>query len=256
MRLGPASLGSIALHALIVAVALFQWPGRSRDMVVSAVPVTIISSVVADAAPSPDAADEAVLEDLSAPAETEPTETIELTEPTPPTPEPTPQPATRPTPPEKAPARRPESQPQPSPPARTPPRRPAEAPGLDLEALAERPSDRPAAGDSGTGRAARATGPQLAEIFNQVYPHWNLAATCDSPNVEDLRVTMRVTLSSRGRITDGPTLIDPQRDPHWRAAAENAVRAMRAAEPFTVPDDFPGGSYRPVFRADIACRGL
>ena len=104
MRLGPASLGSIALHVLIVAVALFQWPGRSRDMVVSAVPVTIISSVVADAAPSPDNADEAVLEDLSAPAETEPTEITELTEPTPPTPEPTPQPATRPTPPEKSPA--------------------------------------------------------------------------------------------------------------------------------------------------------
>lgn len=245
MRLGPASLGSIALHALIVAVALFQWPGRSRDMVVSAVPVTIISSTVAAAAPSPNLADEAVLEDVSAPAETEPEE---VTEPTPA--EPTPAP--RPTPAEKAPPR--ETRTEPSRPSRPAPRRPAEAPGLDLEALAERPSDRPAAGDSGTGRAVRATGPQLAEIFNQVYPHWNLAATCDSPNVEDLRVTMRVTLSSRGRITDGPTLIDPQRDPHWRAAAENAVRAMRAAEPFTVPDDFPGGSYRPVFRADIACR--
>ena len=195
--------------------------------------------------------------------------------PTPPAPKPEPRPEPRPnptpTPPRReTPPARPNptptppaktnpapSRPTPNPPAKTNPApAPRPQPGLDLDALAgpARPTTnrgRPATGQQGTGRASQATGPQITAIFNQVYEHWTL--NCDVPGANDLRIQFELTLSTDGRITKGPSLVNGQSSAVYRAAADNAMRALRQAAPFKVPDDFPGGEYRPTFNTERAC---
>lgn len=114
------------------------------------------------------------------------------------------------------------------------------------------PGTRPATGQQGAGRAPQATGPQLAAIFNQVYPNWTLP--CDIPGANQLRIEMDVTLSPDGRITAGPTLRNPRSDAVYRAAADGALRAIRQTAPFEVPAGFPGGPFRPTFNTERACR--
>src|SRR5690606_24271750 len=162
-----------------------------------------------------------------------------------PTPRPTPAPPEK-----KAPAPRP----TPTPPEKKAPARPA--PGLDLDALAgpPRPTQnrgRPATGQQGTGQASQATGPQITAIFNQVYPNWILP--CDIPGANELRIQVDLTLSADGRITRGPTLVNPQSSAVYRAAADGALRALRQTAPFDVPAGFPGGAYRPTFNTERAC---
>ena len=57
-----------------------------------------------------------------------------------------------------------------------------------------------------------------------------------------------------GRITRGPTLVNPQSSSVYRAAADGALRALRQTAPFDVPQGFPGGAYRPTFNTERACR--
>lgn len=212
------------------------------------------------------------------PAPTPPKPTPPAPRPTPPAPKPEPRPEPRPnprptptppppkreTPPRPNPTPPPaKSNPAPSRPTTAPPAKasPAPAParpqpGLDLDALAgpARPTPnrgRPATGQQGTGAASQATGPQLTAIFNQVYQYWTL--NCDVPGANDLRIQFELTLSRDGRITKGPTLINGQSSAVYRAAADNAVRALRQAAPFDVPDNFPGGEYRPTFNTERAC---
>lgn len=181
-------------------------------------------------------------------------------------PRPTPPTKSEPTPPRTPPRTPPQAaeRPAPAPPAKstTPPRnsnaRPAEreAPGLDLDSLRgpSRPTGntgRPATGQQGRGSASQATGPQITAMFNQVYPHWILP--CDIPGADQLRIQVDVTLSADGRITRGPTLVNPQNTSVYRAAAEGALRALRQAAPFTVPANFEGGQYRPTFNTERAC---
>jgi len=287
-RPSPALIGSIALHAGVVALAFVSWPRKSDDLtpLVASVPVSIVSEETIQAAaadnpqpePSPDdAATAPVQQPDPAPPTPEPT-------PPPPAPQPTPQPPRstppRPTPPTPAPTPRPTPQkPEPAPPRPTPPTpapptkappnprptppapaRPAPQrpdPGLDLNALAgpTRPTNttgRPAAGQQGAGTASQATGPQITAIFNQVYPNWILP--CDIPGADQLRIQVELTLSADGRITRGPTLINPQSTPVYRAAADGALRALRQTAPFDVPEGFPGGAYRPTFNTERACR--
>ncbi|WP_292054249.1 MULTISPECIES: hypothetical protein, partial [unclassified Brevundimonas] len=97
----------------------------------------------------------------------------------------------------------------------------------------------------------QATGPQITAIFNQVYPHWNLP--CDIPGATEVRVQVDVTLSADGRITRGPTLINPQSSTVYRATADGALRALRQAAPFDVPTNFEGGQFRPTFNPERAC---
>ncbi|NWE54567.1 hypothetical protein HX774_19415, partial [Brevundimonas sp. P7753] len=130
------------------------------------------------------------------------------------------------------------------------------APGLDLDALAGPPRvtpnrGRPAAGQQGSGTASQATGPQITAIFNQVYPNWILP--CDIPGADELRIQVDLTLSADGRITKGPTLVNPQSSAVYRAAADGALRALRQTAPFDVPTGFPGGQYRPTFNTERAC---
>jgi hypothetical protein len=110
---------------------------------------------------------------------------------------------------------------------------------------------RPAAGQQGSGTASQATGPQITAIFNQVYPNWILP--CDIPGADELRIQVDLTLSADGRITKGPTLVNPQSSAVYRAAADGALRALRQTAPFDVPTGFPGGQYRPTFNTERAC---
>lgn len=272
-------MGSIGLHGAVVALALFSWPKKEElKPLVSSVPVSIVSDVVIEAAPADNPQPDPSPEDgATAPVEVPP-------EAAPPEPEPAPQPRPQPTPtpPRKAepaprpaptprpeptprrtePAPRPAPRPTPAPPAKANPAparpaAPAKAqPGLDLDALAgpPRPTQnrgRPATGQQGRGQASQATGPQLTAIFNQVYPNWILP--CDIPGADSLRIQIELTLSEDGRITRGPSLVNPQSSAVYRAAADGALRALRQTAPFRVPDDFPGGEYRPTFNTERAC---
>jgi outer membrane biosynthesis protein TonB len=275
----PAILGALLLHAGVAAMFFVRWP-ESEDIVpmVNSVPVSIVSSDVIDAAPADNPSEELVTEDAAtAPVESPP-------EPTPPEPTPpAPAPAPTPPPPRPAPTPRPtpprETRPTPTPPRPTPPQptpprtetrptpprsetRPApsrsDAPPLDLDALAgprrpaATPGPRAPTGQQGQGQAAQATGPQITAIFNQVYPNWILP--CDIPGANQLRIEMDVTLSADGRITSGPTLRNARSDSVYRAAADGALRALRQTAPFDVPQGFPGGTFRPTFNTERACR--
>ena len=285
-RPSPAIVGSLALHAGVVALALVSWSKQDElKPLVNSVPVSIVSDIEIAAAPADNPQPEPSPEDgATAPVETppepvppeptppppRPTPPAPKPVPTPPAPRPTPAPTPRPTPPKPTPPT-PAPRPTPTPPRPTPPAparptppapaRPAPAkpaPGLDLDALAGPPRQtpnrgRPATGQQGAGTASQATGPQVAAIFNQVYDHWNVFISCNMPGGDELRIQMDVTLSADGRITRGPTLVNPQSSAVYRAAADEAMRALRQTAPFDVPAGFPGGAYRPTFNTERAC---
>ena len=103
------------------------------------------------------------------------------------------------------------------------------------------------------GQASQATGPQIAAIFNQIDPNWP-RSVCDSADADTLRVQVDVTLSADGRVTAGPTLVNPKSDPVYRTAADGVLRAFRTLNRFDVPAAFPGGAFRPSFLTEKACR--
>lgn len=288
-RPSPAILGSLALHAGVVALAfLMVSPKTDEDEtpLVASVPVTIVSEEVIQAAPadnpqpepSPDDAATAPVQQPDpvpptpdpTPPQPQPRPTPTPPRPTPPrpapTPTPTPKPTPTPTPPRPTPRPQPptpapptKAQPTPRPATPTPPRPAPQRtePSLDLDALAgpTRPTNnrgRPATGQQGAGTAPQATGPQITAIFNQVYPNWILP--CDIPGADQLRIQVELTLSADGRITRGPSLINAQSSNVYRAAADGALRALRQTAPFDVPQGFPGGVYRPTFNTERACR--
>ena len=261
-RPGIATIGSIGLHAAVVALALIPWPRKDAPVMVSSVPVSIVSSEVAAAAPADNPSDELVdAEALEAVQELLETEALleEIPEvPTPPQPRP-PEPS-----PERAETRRPDPTPTPRP-SQTPPEktRPTPAPrpsqnrpdpGLDLDALAEprpRTQQQRPTGESGAGQAPRATGSQIANLGGQVTRHWIL--NCDLEGMRNLSIPLRVTITSDGRISSGPTVTDRRSGATWRTASEAMLRAVRAAEPFDVPDGFETQEINFRFRADQAC---
>ena len=256
-RPSPAILGSIALHAGVVALAFVTFDHRDTlKPMITAVPVTIVSDMVIAAAAPDNPAETPSDEDAStAPvAEAEPLPTPP--EPVPAVPSPTPTPTPRPA--EPTPPRATPTPPRPTPtPPRPAPRR--EEPSLDLDALAGAPRTTPnrgrapATGQQGSGSASQATGPQSTAFFNQVYANWILP--CDIPGANELRIQIDVTLSGDGRITSGPTLVSPRSDAVYRAAADGAIRALRQTAPFDVPSGFEGGAFRPIFNTERACRG-
>lgn len=252
----------------MLAAGLFA-PRTEPRPVVNAVPVSIVSDRVIEAAAADNPSEELVTEDAATAPVSAPPEPV----PAPPEPQPVPPPVLTPTPVKKAPVPRPTPpkptptptpprptpRAQPTPPRPTPPRPapPRREDTLDLDSLAgpprpaTRPGTRPATGQQGQGSAPRATGPQITALFNQVYPNWILP--CDIPGARDLRIQMDVTLDARGRIIAGPTLLGARSDPVWRAAADGAVRALRQTAPFDVPAGFEGGPFRPTFVTERAC---
>ena len=286
-RPSPAILGSLALHAGVIALAFVTFSHKmdeNETPLVASVPVTIVSEEVIQAAPADNPQPEPSPDDAATAPVQQPDPVPPTPEPTPPQPQPRPTPTPpRPTPPRPAPTPTPKPTPTPTPPRPTPrpqpptpapptkaqptprpatpaPARPAPQrtePSLDLDALAgpTRPTNnrgRPATGQQGAGAASQATGPQITAIFNQVYPNWILP--CDIPGADQLRIQVELTLSADGRITRGPSLINAQSSNVYRAAADGALRALRQTAPFDVPQGFPGGVYRPTFNTERACR--
>ncbi len=288
-RPSPAILGSLALHAGVIALAFVMVSHKTDEdetPLVASVPVTIVSEEVIQAAPADNPEPEPSPDDAATAPVQQPDPVPPTPEPTPPQPQPRPTPTPpRPTPPRPAPTPTPTPKPTPTPtpprptprpqpptpapptkaqptprPATPAPARPAPQrtePSLDLDALAgpTRPTNnrgRPATGQQGAGAASQATGPQITAIFNQVYPNWILP--CDIPGADQLRIQVELTLSADGRITRGPSLINAQSSNVYRAAADGALRALRQTAPFDVPQGFPGGVYRPTFNTERACR--
>lgn len=288
-RPSPAILGSLALHAGVIALAFVMVSHKTDEdetPLVASVPVTIVSEEVIQAAPADNPQPEPSPDDAATAPVQQPDPVPPTPEPTPPQPQPRPTPTPpRPTPPRPAPTPTPTPKPTPTPtpprptprpqpptpapppkaqptprPATPAPARPAPQrtePSLDLDALAgpTRPTNnrgRPATGQQGAGAASQATGPQITAIFNQVYPNWILP--CDIPGADQLRIQVELTLSADGRITRGPSLINAQSSNVYRAAADGALRALRQTAPFDVPQGFPGGVYRPTFNTERACR--
>jgi len=290
-RPSPAILGSLALHAGVIALAFVTFSHKMDEdetPLVASVPVTIVSEEVIQAAPADNPQPEPSPDDAATAPVQQPDPVPPTPKPTPPQPQPRPTPTPpRPTPPRPAPTPTPTPTPKPTPtptpprptprpqpptpapptkaqptprPATPAPARPAPQrtePSLDLDALAgpTRPTNnrgRPATGQQGAGAASQATGPQITAIFNQVYPNWILP--CDIPGADQLRIQVELTLSADGRITRGPSLINAQSSNVYRAAADGALRALRQTAPFDVPQGFPGGVYRPTFNTERACR--
>jgi outer membrane biosynthesis protein TonB len=265
-RPGASFVGSIVVHAVVVGAVVaslfFGIGGKPPAKMINAVPVQIVSETMVLGAPADNPSEELVAEDASsAPVETVP-------EPTPPPPEPTPPRPTPPRPPEKAATPRPTPRPpvarppRPTPPPPTPrPPAPRPQPGLNLDDLAgpPRPGPRrpnpPPTGGGATGTAPQTSGPVVTAMFEQVYDNWNVFVTCDMEGGADLRIQMDVTLSPTGRITSGPTLVGARNSEVYRAAAAEAMRALRATAPFDVPAGFTGGTYRPTFLTARMCRG-
>ncbi|MFN7621332.1 MAG: hypothetical protein ACK5RN_14585 [bacterium] len=254
-RPGTSLLASIAVHAAVVlAVVGYGLLGFTREPlnVESAVPVSIISDTVIEAA-APDNPDDEPVTEEAATAPVVPTPSMPVPpEPVPPTPAPVPvkkaTPA-RPVLPRTTPP------PRPQPPRPTPPRREET---LDLDSLAgpprpgPRPGPRPPTGQQGQGTAPRAIGrASLQALASQVTPYWNVS--CDLPGSDDLTIGVRVTLDQRGAIVGSPRLTQSRGDPVWRAAADGVLRAMRAAAPFEMPADYQQQEIAFSFRTATMC---
>ncbi|WP_296815322.1 hypothetical protein [Brevundimonas sp.] len=256
-RLTPAIVLSALFHLGLLALALIAWPRQPVDIQLGAVPVTVVSDVFQDAAPSPETADDP-LEEISP----EPLPS-EADTPEPPAPTPTPAPP-QPTPPTKRPpttTAQPDRTPQRPPQQPQQPTQTREESSLDLDAIAggggprrpPRPPGRPPT-ESGSGQAAVLTGPQVAAFGRQVVPHWNLTF-CNMAGGDDMTIRMRLTIGANGRISEGPVLVQQQSGSVYRAASESALRAARAAEPYDVPVGYRTSEMTFVFLTEQACRG-
>lgn len=281
-RPSPAILGSLALHAGVIALAFVTFSHKvdeDETPLVASVPVTIVSEEVIQAAPADNPQPEPSPDDAA-------TAPVQQPDPVPPTPQPTPpQPAPRPTPtpPRPTPARpapapTPTPTPRPTPPRPTPPRpqpatpapatkaptnprpatpapaRPAPQrpePSLDLDALAgpTRPTNnrgRPATGQQGAGTASQAVGrADLQALGAQVRPP---QLNCDLPGADSTLVRVLVRLNSRGRIVGSPR-IQGARNP----ISERVVQAILASQPFNMPNGYEEQDLPFVFNTSTWC---
>lgn len=241
-----AIVGSIVVHAgaagLIAWTLMFGKPPAPLP-ISNAVPVQVVSEVEVLGAQPLNPSEELITEDVAtAPVET----TSEPTPPPTPTPPP-PTPSPRPTPPRPTPPR---AQPQPTPPRTQPtpprtqprPQAPQPQPGFDPDANAGRlnPSPntnrrRPATGGGATGNAPRTLGrASLQALGAQVRPTFS----CTLQGVQDLEIRVQVRLSESGRVVGRPQLLPPRGGPSYQPVSDAVVRAIYAAQPFTMPSDY------------------
>jgi hypothetical protein len=76
-------------------------------------------------------------------------------------------------------------------------------------------------------------------------------APADLPNPERLIVSVRVRLDARGRLSGDPQLVSPTTtfgDPPMRAAADAAIRAILACDPYPFADDAVAAEHYDVWR--------
>lgn len=250
-RPGSALVASILVHAVVVLGVIgfgLLGPARPPMKMEMAVPVSIISETVIEAAAADNPGEELVTEDAATapvaptPPEPVPPEPV----PPPPTPSPTPAPVKKATPPPPTPRAAPP--PRPQPPRPTPPRREE---SLDLDALAgpprpsPRPGTRPATGQQGQGAAPRAVGrSDLQALGAQVRPTLN----CDLPGADSMLIRVVVRLSPQGRVIGTPRL-QGSRSP----TAERVIQAIQAAQPFDMPSGYEEQDIPFVFNTATWC---
>lgn len=258
-RPGSSLVASIAVHAAVVLAVLgyglLDFTRAPKKMEI-AVPVSIVSETIIEAAAA-DNPDEELVSEEAATAPVAPTPP----KPVPPEPVPTPPvlpppPPVRPTPApvKKAPAPRPAppvAQPPPRPQPPTPRPTPPREPTLDLDALAgpARPALRPGlrapTGQQGQGSAPRAVGRgDLQALGSQIRPTLN----CDLPGADSMLIRVVVRLSAQGRILGSPRL-QGSRSP----TAERVVQAIQAAQPFDMPSGYEEQDIPFVFNTATWC---
>jgi hypothetical protein len=268
-RPGSALVASILVHAVVVLGVIgfgLLGPARPPMKMEMAVPVSIISETVIEAAAADNPDEELVTEDAAtapvdptppepAPPEPVPPPPTPRPRPTPapsPAPTPTPAPVKKATPPPPTPRAEPPPRPQPPPPRPTPPRREE---SLDLDALAgpprpgPRPGPRPPTGQQGQGSAPRAVGrASLQALGAQVIPNWDLP--CALPGGRDATIRAVVTLDEQGRLVGSARATHPN-----RAVADGIERAIRATAPFRMPAGYSQQELTFSFRTEGLCPG-
>lgn len=235
--LGPALIGSVILHVGVIALLVFEFPRETSRLVLSAVPVEIVSSETHEAAPQPPAPETPATPEPPQPA---PQPAPPQPKPQPKPPEPKPEPKPEPAPPKPvekpAPAPKPTPKPAPQKPAPQPPK-PSPANKDFLSNLTDslgspsyaKTAARPvaAAHRPGQGRDAVSTGPDIEALKGQISGLWH--PNCGAPGADKIQVGVRLRLRSDGSVADGPHIENPHpNDPAWTAAADRAAIAAKA----------------------------
>lgn len=268
-------IGSLLLHGGLLIATLVTWPWFSKPMHLGAsVPVTIVSTAPeANVRP----AEQAPVEEMAATPEPEPAppQPIAPPAPTPPAPPAKPVPQPKPAPPQKTAPKpvTPKPVPTPAPPQAAPKKTetPAKKTMLDLDALAasikSKPSGKAKSGGTkgpphperaaqarpAVGAASALAASALSNLSADLARRWNPNCEVEGGANVDIRVAMK--LDDKGSVA-GPLEATGQNssDPVVKAAADRAVRAIRAAEPFeNLPDELYGERIIIRFNARNAC---
>ena len=244
LGLGIALAAHVALAAVFIVrddtPATFDIPER---MVVSLADEVSLESTAPDPSAEPAASFAPELAPEPVPPAPEPVPTPPVREVTPaPTPPPRPRAAAQPKPrPTPAPTPKPAARPAPTPaPTPAPPRERAGASRIGADFLEGR-SDSEGRG----GTPADSFGPKEAAALNsaisrQLKPHWSAPSGADA----DQLVTMvRFRLNRDGSLSGTPDCVSqsgvtPSNEPQKQLHCDRAVRAVRLAAPFKLPDQF------------------
>lgn len=259
----PYLIASLALHLALLVATLVTWPWARELKVGAVVPINIVSTAPPSGVSAAVAAEE-VLE-----AQTpEPLPQAPPPEPVPPPPQPAPTPPPKPvptpTPAPKAPPPPKAAQPAPKKPA---PKTQTSSDFLDSLAadVAKISKTQKASGARGPTRAetAREARPQVGEglssnaiagLADELQRRWN--PNCEVEGGRNVRIRVTFTLGSGGRVVGEVTAGGQERssDAVVKAAAERAIRAVYAAQPFTrLPREFQGSPIAVNFNAREAC---
>lgn len=261
-QVSPALLGSIALHGLVAALAIFGLPWKTSKPITigESVPVTIVTNGPTNVRP----AEEAPVEQTAQTPDPVPEATPQ---PPAPTPAPTPTPAPAP-PPKPTPVPKPTPTPTPAKPKETKKSdsdffasleasiaKSKKATGKPTANAPKGParaetsvSARPAMG-AATGLSAAA----LGRLQGEVQDRWN--PNCEVEAGAGINVRVVFVIGPGGRIVgqpESPGTSSP--DPMVKTASDRAIRALFAASPFAyLPSDLYGQKIALNFNAKQAC---
>jgi len=273
----PALIGSIGVHALVVAAILIGPWKPSRPVIIGeSVPVTIVTEGPTNVRPAvEDVVDQAAQAETPTPEATpEPPAPVPAPTPTPAPARPAPSPAPVPRPPAPAPT------PTPKPPTPRPPTpKPAAAkpakPEPDFFASLEKtlsktakPAGKPVANAArgptrpetatqarpGAGAMTGLQAAAIAGMKDEIQRRWNPNCEVEGGGAVQVRVAFK--LAPGGRIVGQVTAADAEKsaDPVTRAAAERAIRAVYQSAPFEgLPPDYYGQQLNLNFKARDAC---
>lgn len=251
----PALLGSLALHLGVLLATLVTWPWARELKVGAVVPINIVSNAPATGVSAAVAADEILEAQTPEPVpEAPPPEPV----PPPPAPAPAPTPAPKVAPPKPT---------QPAPKKPTPKTQKPSTDFLDSLAadVAKISKSQKASGARGPTRAETArearekageglSANAIAGLADELQRRWN--PNCEVEGGRDVRVRVTFTLGPGGRVVGEVKAGGQERssDAVVKAAAERAIRAVYAAQPFTrLPREFQGSPIAVNFNAREAC---